>query len=176
MVEGAGGLGVQKGMFAAFMFNLEVAFLDVDVGGAVDAHGAELDDVALEIVLLDGVHQVGGGDEVVGDGEHGLPVAPHGVGRGGLLGVMHHGFGGEVPENRAEEGVVADVAGVHIDAAAADGLPQCGPLMQVGDREEGLAVELGAGPAPKIIVHHGHLEALPGQAHGRGPTQITVTA
>ena len=50
-----------------------------------------------------------------------------------------------------------------------------GAAVQVGHRDQRLAIEFGAGPAPEVIVHQGHLNAPAGEVHGGGPTQVTVT-
>jgi hypothetical protein len=56
------------------------------------------------------------------------------------------------------------------DPAATVGFPERGPLMQIGNRDEGLSVKLSAGPTAEIIVHHGHFMATTREVHGGGPT------
>jgi hypothetical protein len=82
----------------------------------------------------------------------------------------------EALKDREQEGIIADIADVDRNIAAGGGLPQGGPLMQVGNEEQGLPVQFGSGPVPEIAIHHGHFKALPVKAHGRGPTQVDVTA
>jgi hypothetical protein len=78
--------------FAAIVRYLQVAFLDVNVRGAILAHGTELYHVAVRRKLLDGVQKVDGAHDVVGlcvDGP--LPVY-HAVRCRALLTKVHDGF------------------------------------------------------------------------------------
>lgn len=52
VIPGGGLLGVGQGVSAAVVCDGDVPFFDVDVGGAVLTHGAELDQVALRSIIL----------------------------------------------------------------------------------------------------------------------------
>ncbi len=69
----------------------DVAFFDVDVGRAVLAHGAQLDQVAIRPELLQGEEEVQRADHVVDLGEHRVFAVDHRVRRGALLGEMNDG-------------------------------------------------------------------------------------
>ena len=75
------------------MLDGDVALFDVDVGRAVLAHGAQLDQVAVGGELADGEEHVEGADDVVDLGEDGVLAVDHRVGRGALLGEVHDGVG-----------------------------------------------------------------------------------
>ena len=92
MVEGAGLLGEGKNILAALVFDLDEAFLDIDVGRAVFAHGAELHQVAAGRELAHRPEDVQRSRHVVHLGQNGAALVDHGVGRGGLLAVMDNGL------------------------------------------------------------------------------------
>ncbi len=68
VVEGAGLFRIRHHVFAAVVFDGDVAFFDVDVGGAVFAHGAEFDEVTLRRVFADGKQKIERADDVVHPG------------------------------------------------------------------------------------------------------------
>ena len=73
--------------------DLDVALFDVDVGRAVLAHRAELDDVAVGHVLAHGEHQVERADHVGLLREDGVMARLHRERRRRLLGVVDHHVG-----------------------------------------------------------------------------------
>ena len=75
------------------VLDLDVALLDVDVGLAVLAHRAELDEVALGDVVADREEQVEVADHVGVLGLDGVAAGEHRVGGGGLLAVVDQGLG-----------------------------------------------------------------------------------
>jgi len=115
MIEGAGLLGVREGVGAAVVLDGDVAFFDVDVGGAVLAHGAKFDEVAVGGVLGNSVEDVEGANDVVVLGEDGALAVQHGVRRAALLAEVDGGVGEEVGPGGGEELVVGHVAGVESD-------------------------------------------------------------
>src|SRR5690606_37593892 len=65
VVDGARSAREKELAFTALVLDLEPAFLDVDVRGAVLAHGAQLDDVGVTREIAHGEHQVVGYAQVV---------------------------------------------------------------------------------------------------------------
>ena len=88
---------------------------------------------------------------------------------------MDHPVGLELAESLQEERIMAEIADMDANPAAAEGFPERGMLVQVGPWEKGLPVEFGAGPAAEIFVHPGSFVAPTGKEHGRGPAQATVS-
>mmetsp|Transcript_33118 Transcript_33118/g.55486 ORF Transcript_33118/g.55486 Transcript_33118/m.55486 type:complete len:277 (+) Transcript_33118:1036-1866(+) len=168
-------LGEGQRVGAAVVGDGDVALLDVDVGGAVLAHGAQLHQVALGGVVLDGVEGVDGAHDVVGLGEDTLLAAEHGVGRGPLLAEVHHGIGQEALHGLAEEPVVCDVANVEIDLLAGELLPLGHAIVDGRDGGEGLCAALLVHVAADEAVHDGHLVALLGQVQRGGPPAVSIT-
>jgi len=72
---------------------------------------------------------------------------------------MDHPLGLELAESLQEERIMADIADMDANPAAAEGFPERGMLVQVGPWEKGLPVEFGAGPAVEIMVLHGQVAA-----------------
>jgi len=112
MVEGAGLLGEREHVFAAVVFDGDVAFFDVNVGRAVLAHGAEFDEVAIGLEFAQSEKKIQRADNVVDLGEDGVAAVNHGVGSRALFREMDDGFRLEIFDHIAEEFVVSDVANV----------------------------------------------------------------
>lgn len=174
VIKGTGSLWIEKLVFPTLMFHLQITFFNIDIGGAIDSHGSQLDDMAVDIGLFGRVDHIGGGHKVISNSKDGLAMAHHGVRRGGLLGVMNHALGLKLLEYLQEKGIIADVADMDANPAAAEALPEGGALVQVGNGDKGFAVEFGAGQAPEVIIHQSHIVAPSGEIHGSGPTQVTV--
>ena len=77
VIETAGLLGIGQGIFATVVLDRDVALFDVDVGRAIFAHGAQLDQVTVGELLTNDVEQVEGSDNVVGLGQHGMFAIDH---------------------------------------------------------------------------------------------------
>ena len=156
--------------------SIVMCLLDVDVGGAVLAHRAELDEVALGRVLLDGVHRVDAAHDVVGLREHRAGAVHHGVGRRALLPEVHRAGGLERLEGGAEELVVADVAHEELDLVAGDLLPLAHALVDAPDGREGVEPELVVEGATAEVVHDGHLVPAVAEVKRRRPAAVPVAA
>mmetsp|Transcript_4627 Transcript_4627/g.19072 ORF Transcript_4627/g.19072 Transcript_4627/m.19072 type:complete len:343 (-) Transcript_4627:35-1063(-) len=176
VVEGVALLGVREGVGAAVVFDGDVTLLDVDVGGTVLAHGAELDEVALRGELLDGVAHVDGAHDVVGLGEHGAGAVHHRVRRGALLSEVNARGGLKRLKRGGEELVVADVADVELDALAGDFFPDADALVDALDRGERVESELVVEGAAAHVVDDGDLVAAVGEVEGGGPAAVAVAA
>mmetsp|Transcript_12276 Transcript_12276/g.26479 ORF Transcript_12276/g.26479 Transcript_12276/m.26479 type:complete len:333 (-) Transcript_12276:430-1428(-) len=142
VVEAASLLGVGQGVGASVVCDGDEALLDVDVGGAVLAHGAELHEVAVGLDLLDGKQHVDSSHNVVGLGVHGPLAVDHGVGGGALLPEVHHGIGAEVAEGLAKELPVADVTDLQLDVLARHLLPLPDAVVDAGDGGQGVQTQL----------------------------------
>ena len=176
VVEGVALLGVREGVGAAVVLDCDVSLLDVDVRGAVFAHGAELDEVALGGELLDGVAHVDGAHDVVGLGEHRAGAVHHRVRRRALLSEVNARGGIKSGERGGEELVVADVAHEELDALAGDFLPGADALVDALDRGEGVESELIVEGAAAHVVDDGNLVPAVGEVEGGGPAAVAVTA
>ena len=103
VIEGAGLLGKGKNVLAAVVLDGDVAFFDVDIGRAVFAHGAELDQVAIGMEFAQREKEIQRADDVVDLGENGVLAVNHGVGGRALFGEMDHGLGLEILDDSCEE-------------------------------------------------------------------------
>lgn len=175
VVEGARLPWEEEPIPAALVLYFDPAFLDVDVGRAVFAHGPKLDDVTGRADLLHGVGHVQGGEEVVLQGKGGPIPVDHGVGGRGLLGVVDHYLGLIPREDLLQEAIVRYIPDVDHDLAPGPFLPELGPLVQVGRAVEGLAVQLQAGPPAKVVVHPNDLVIPLREIYTSRPAQVAVS-
>jgi UDP-sulfoquinovose synthase len=118
VVERGGQLRERQRVAAPLVLDPDVALLDVDVGLAVLAHRAELDQVALGDVVADREEQVEVADRVAVLGLDRLLAGGHRVGRRGLLAVVDDRLGARLGDDAVEELAVLDRAGVAADLAA----------------------------------------------------------
>src|SRR6185437_10552267 len=176
VIEGAGLLGKGEQIFPALVFNLNVALLDVNVGRAVFAHGAELDQVAVGQVGLHGPNEVQGADHVVGLAEDGAVHVHHRVGRGGLFAIVDDGIGAERLQHVGDNAVVAQIADEQLDAVAGYLLPVAHPVVQGADGQQGLNIQFHFPAAFAEVIEHGDLVTALGKVHGGGPTEVAVAA
>mmetsp|Transcript_38901 Transcript_38901/g.110107 ORF Transcript_38901/g.110107 Transcript_38901/m.110107 type:complete len:231 (+) Transcript_38901:767-1459(+) len=153
MVEGVALLGVGQGVGAAVVGDGEVALLDVNVGGAVLPHGAELHQVAVRADFLDSVHDVDVADDVVVLGEDGVGAVNHGVGGAALLSEVHNVLWLEALEGLLQEVKVADVSNLQVNDLPADLLPALDALVDAGDGGEGVHPKLQVKLAAAEVVH-----------------------
>jgi hypothetical protein len=158
------------------VLELEPAFLDVDVGRAVHAHRAQLDQVDVRVGLGDGVEHVERADHVVLLGVDRVPAVDHRVRRGPLLGVVHDRVGPEVLDDVIREHGVGQVADVHADREAGQLPPHRDPGPQRLDRHQGLDPELVVVVPADEVVGHRHLVAGLRQVQRRRPAQVPVPA
>ena len=112
VIEGARPLRVQDPVPAPLVLDLEPAFLDVDVGGAVLAHRPQLDQVDARVRLRDRVQHVEVADHVVGLRVDGVLPVDHRVRRGPLLAEVDDGVGLELADHLVGELRVAQVADI----------------------------------------------------------------
>lgn len=106
VVERRGLAGEEELALAALVLDLDPALFDVDVGSAVFAHGADVDDMGVAGEVAQCPDQVVGDEQVVGDGAVGVLVVDQRIGGGGLLGVVDDGLG-EAAEAGVERPLVA---------------------------------------------------------------------
>ena len=97
VIKRAGLLGIRNGVSAAIVLDGDVAFFDIDIGRAVFAHGAELDQVAIGLKLAQCEEQIQRAHDVVHLREHRMFAVDHGIGSGALFGEMDDGFRLESP-------------------------------------------------------------------------------
>ncbi len=158
------------------VLEVEPALLDVDVGRAVGAHRAQLDQVDARVDLRDRVQQRQRAEHVVRLGVERVRPVDHRVRRGPLLGEVHDGVRPERPDHRVGEDRVAQVAHVAPDGGAGQRLPQGDPGAQRLDRHQRLDPELVVVVPASEVVGHRHLMAAGRQVKRRRPAQVAVTA
>jgi hypothetical protein len=154
--------------------DLDPALLDVDVRGAVFAHGAEFDQVDVGVDLGDRVQEIQGADDVVGLGVDGVRLVDHGVGCGALLGEVHDGVGGEGADGVGGELGVAQVSDVTGDVLAGQLRPRGQPDRQGLDRHQALDPELLVVATAGEVVDNADLVAGRRQVQCCGPAEIAV--
>jgi hypothetical protein len=157
----------------------QIALGDLDPRGAVavHAHGAEVDDVRVQLRLDERGQQVVRRVDVVVDRVALVARGLHGVRRGALLGEVHHRVGLEVLEHLQERVVVLrDVELVERDVAPGDLSPGVQADRHGLDRRERLGAELHVGGAPREVVDDRHFMAARRQVEGRRPSAEPVTA
>ncbi len=174
VVPAVGQLRERQRVGAALVLDLDVALFDVDVGAAVLTHRAELDQVAVGVVLEDREDDVEVVLHVVELREDRLRAPLHRVGRRRDLAVVDDRVGVEVPHDAVQQVVVAQVDQVDVDRAPRDLLPRRRPSGEVQDRGEAVAAGLGDQLAAQVVVGDCDLVAVGRQTHGRGPPEVTV--
>ncbi len=93
-----------------------------------------------------------------------------------MFSIVDHAIRPEFPEYSEQKMIVAGIPDINLELPTAEGLPEGGPAVQIGDRDKGLPVQFRRCPPAEIIVHHRHFMAPPGKIHGRGPAQVTVAS
>ena len=163
-------------MAPPFVLDVEPAFFDVDIGRAVLAHGAQLDDMAIGRVLHDRPDQVHGRIEIVVEREAGLTVANHGVGRRRLFRIVNHRIRPEIQEDPFQRAVVGHIADFHADLMAAQRVEGCHPIVQIRRGNEGFRLGLLRNCAAQVVVDDIDVMTFGGKVHGRRPAQVAVPA
>src|SRR5215469_10614589 len=92
VIEGSWLLRERHGVSAAVVLEGDVAFFDVDVGRAIFAHGAKLDEMAIGQELAHGKEHVQRANDVVHLRKHGVFAVDHRVRRGALFGEVDNGL------------------------------------------------------------------------------------
>ena len=174
VVEGPGLLGIGQHVGAALVGDLDEALFDVDVGGAVLPHGAELHQVDVGVALGDGVHEVQVAHHVVDLGVDGVGPVDHGVGGRALLGEVHHGVGLEAVEQGLDEAVVGEVPHEGVDLQPRHLAPAPHPVLEMGDGDEAVHPHLEVVLPTAEVVDHTHVVAPARQMQRRRPTQVPV--
>ncbi len=174
VIERSGLLREGQGVAAPLVLDLDEAFLDVDVRGAVLPHRSELHQVAVGYVVADREQQVEGPDHIRVLGLDRPLARHHRVGRGGLLPVVDHRFRAGLGDHLVEEGTVLDPAGVAADLLAGDLPPSGDPLVEAADRGERVRLVLLVPAAPGEVVEDGDLVASGREPQGRRPAEIAV--
>ena len=142
VIEGAGLLGKRQHILAAVVFDVDVAFFDVDIGRAVFAHGAELDQVALGLKFAQREQQVERAHHVIHLREDRVLAVDHGVRRGALFGKVNHRFGLKRLHRGRKKIVIGDVAGEKLDGPSGVLLPDLQSFGQRANRRQGFDAEL----------------------------------
>src|SRR3989440_1661136 len=174
VIEGARLLREWNYVLAAVVFDGDVALFDVNVGGAVLAHGAQLDEVTIRQKFANGEKNVQCSDDVVHLGEDGVLAVDHRVGSRALLGEMDHGFRFEGLECGSEKVVVGNVTDKQFDGLAGHVLPDPDAIRQRANRSQRLRTKLVVPKAPQKVVNDRNRMALLRQIEGRSPTAIAV--
>ena len=171
-----GRLRVEERVRPALVVDGQVALFDVDVGRAVLAHRAELDEVGLGRAVADREQDVEVADDVVRLGVGRVPDVDHRVGRRRLLAVVDDRVGPEAVDDRLDEGVVGQVADEELDLVLGDLAPGADPLVEGRDREERPDAELELPLALGEVVDDGDPMAGPREGHRGRPAEVAVAA
>ena len=174
MVVGPGLLRVGHDVGPALVGDLDVALFDVDVGCPVLAHGPELDQMDVAVLLRDGVEEVERADHVVHLRVDGVLAVDHRVRGRALLREVHDGLGFERVERAVDERVVGQVAHEHLDGEPGDLTPPSHPLLEAGHRDQAVHAHLEVVAPPGEVVDHTDSVPPSGQVQRCRPPQIAV--
>ena len=158
------------------VLNLEEAFGNVDVGCAVFAHCAELDQMRVRRRFLDRPKQIEVVDNIVLLRPDTMRLINHRVGRRGHLAEMDHRFRLEFGKYTLNKSIVSEVANAKIEVAAealAEG-PQA--FFGAGDWLGADAADFRHPFAPQQQIGPGNFVAMRAQMYRKRPAQISVNA
>lgn len=158
------------------MVNFDKAFFDIDIGGAVFAHGAELDKVAGGGKFFDGIEDVERADDVVSLGEDGVLAVDHGIGRGTLLGEVDDGLRLEVTEDGGQRVIIRGIANAKLHLPAGDVAPRRHALMQRIDGGQAVEAAFEVEIPARQVIEDEDIVSLIGQIECLRPAKIAVTA
>jgi hypothetical protein len=153
----------------------EKTFLDIDVGGAVLAHGSQFHDVTIRRQFPDGKQQIEGADDICDLGKDGVLVVDHRIGRGALLGEVHDGFGLECGDEGREKVVVSHVADKQVDRLAGQLLPHREPLRERSYRCKRLYAKLKIPKSAGEVIDNGNRMPFSRKIQSCGPTAVPIT-
>ena len=176
VVEAAGLPGEERLLGSPSELQIKPPFGDIDIGCAVFAHRAELDQVAVGAVIPNAEDGVERDAEVVVQGQVRGLIIQHRIGGRGLLSVMDYDLGLDGCEDRVTLLLVCQINDMHLDVAAALLFPLRRTLMHVRDREEHLRVNRLRHGAAEVVVGDDDIVTLCREVHGGRPSEIAVTA
>jgi len=169
VIDRTGLLRIRQHVLSLLVLDLEEALFDVNVGRAVFAHRAQLDEMAVRRAFAQRPEDVECPRQVVDLREHGAVVVDHGIRRGGLLAVVDDGFRTEGFKDVLHGGVVTQVADVEVDRAARCLFPHLHAVVQRGDGDQRLDVQLHFPTALSEVVYHTDGVAARREIHRRRP-------
>ena len=102
----------------------DVAFFDVDIGRAIFAHRAELDQMAIRQKLTHREQHVQRAHDIVHLGENGVLAVNHRIGSGALFGKVHDRFRLKTLRRGQQEIVVGNIADEHVDGLTGETAPR----------------------------------------------------
>ncbi len=103
--------------------NVDVAFFDIDIRGAVFAHGAELNEMAVGPQFFEREQEIQGSDDVVDLRKYRMFAVDHRIGRRPLLGIMNHCIRLEIFDDAGKKFVVVYIADEKPDGFARKFMP-----------------------------------------------------
>src|SRR5208282_953594 len=174
VIERARLLRVRQRVGAPVVRNLNKALFDVDVGGSVLAHRAELDQVALRHMLANRVNGVERTDQIIDLGEHRMAPIDHRKWRAALLAVVDDCVGFEIANHGADKRVVGQIADRRLYRLAALFAPRRHPVLQRSNRNQAVGPAFQIPQAPIEVVHHAYFVAALGQVHRLRPSEVAV--
>ncbi len=176
VVEAPGLFRERHGVAPSVVLDLEVALFDVDVGGAVLPHRAQLQEMRAGHDVAYRPQHIERADDVVGLCEDGVLTVDHGVRRRSNLAVVHDRLGLERPHRVLELFVFGDICVERHDLAPGHFTPGSDALVERHDRGEALGAALFVFLATKKVVDDRDLMVAGREMHGCRPSQIAVTA
>ena len=154
--------------------DIKEALGDGDIGRAVFAHGADLNEVRFGHDFFDGPEQVEIVDDIVLLGPDAVCLVDHRVGRRGHLAQVHDGIGLEVGEAGFDEVVVGEVANAEIQLDAEGVMEGAQALFARGDGLRADAADFGHPLPPQEQIGAGHFMTMRPQINGQGPAEVAV--
>ncbi len=149
-------LGKRQHILAPVVLDFDVAFLDVDIRGAVLAHGSEFDQMAVGPQLADREEQIQSADDVVDLSGNRMLAVDHRIRRGPLLGEMDHCVGLTGFDRGSEEVVIGHVADQQLDILAGEIAPGLETFGKRPDWCQGLNAEFMVPLPPHEVVYSGY--------------------
>ena len=176
VIKAEGLLREGQSVAAPVVFDLEVAFFDIDVRRTVLSHRAQLHEMGFGALALNAKQEIQGADDVVMLGVDGVGAPLHRVGRRGLLGIVDDCVRLGIPQDTIGEAMIQQVADPKLHVEPGHLLPEPDPTLQGGDREQRLDAFLQLDLSLREVVDDRHIVARLRKMHSGRPTQIAVAS
>jgi hypothetical protein len=174
VVEAARLHGEGEAILPAIVGDGQEAFFDVDVGGPVLAHGAQLDEMRVWRVIAEGKEEIQRAHKVVGLRERRVLEVDHGKGCASLLREMDQGVRLDLL-NQFGDG--ASIAKVHLsppDRPAGQSVPEADPFRHRADRGQALRTAFAVPAPPHQAVDADDIMPGLGEVKGGRPAQVPI--
>ena len=163
VIQRAGQLGERQPVAATLVLDIHETLLDIDVGRAVLAHRAELDQMRVGDMLADSPQQLERADHIRLLGQHGVVDALHRKRGARLLAVVDDRVRLHVAHDVGDEGALRDVADLGVDRLSRHLPPGRDALVKRCDRCQRVGAGVQMPAAAGEVVHHRHGVPLAGE-------------